>query len=1158
MSISSRPIPQTCRLTDEYHSIPERVAQASTTLLRGQGEQHRFPPPAFVTDIVHLPGVLALPENFLAENGFLIRTWYLHHTHFPCWIVPRFVELNHEWQRWQSEIAGAWRDMIVNHESVHFHTVMPDPDRSYIPRQVLADVIVSQDEDDEERFAGLLTVFQQDAQGHRRPYALAISLPEDVSGVGIAQIADITHICNSAVCHFYFGWNRIPYSLAITHQMLDGHGFVGHVTPPVRQQTASSAQSSQSGQLARDATTNQAASNRRPREHDASDLDFDEGQDQLTDTSIPNSLTQFEHWQGLQVYRLGRPMVHCFVRWGTYNVILHEVAHFLGEHLRNLTGIHHVQCALVGQHEAEESIILQHVGDLPLGSTEQLVILDVEVHFQTLPAGLLRAPEVTRRVHRAVPQFTRAFVLRLARLSNYCFLQGDRCLVYFNLELWAEQDTRVRSVQHGTYLRVVATPPLDSSLSTEVALNFAISVDEDEATTAAECTAQPRVHNALALHQTKGMLRTDVVVYPGLQSPAFGNTGSDLRVDALDLQLPAQRALSVDTYNDQPIGWRSQLAKMFNTHGFVECTEEGFVAYITTWFVDHLHNPRCDESRPVRLAGTDIEGWQAQIVEVWNNKILPDVLLDIRLILPQPPQTGTETTLAHLILEQNRASDTHSAGVISEIRQDRRHAALRHLAVSISRLTSYADILRQVRLQGLCVLRTCIVTCRRGLMRQGDLEDLDSGFGVIVQVLPISHTGSFPYIQEQLPLWAPAMAAAMDAYVHPEENGVEDNVSFLQTLPNHRKVYQNDAMTYCNDAILACKPGQVDGNDELPMTFPGPDLPRRRRPRHDGREDWIPTLWHTFQTHGVRGTWDNELTIQVTTWYIHHNQRTTCRRPREIQLNGNPVTWIDDLRHAWIDIMDHRRPFSIWVIQPRTPQFQVHPSACHILLEQGNFDRHVAVVLTALMEGHSGDGFIQGAFSTPAEIDVNAAVHIMELAFFCTHRRCRLFRDGQVLDQTAEVRLNSGASLCIRMGPPLDATPPSDPTEQLHFEDLSLMQTRNGFIQSPAANAPSPSAPACFLNPNTQVFQSDRLNIWLYPEYIQTLHDEFVKTSIVGDSEEAATVVQVWLLTIVFIFRPAVFHDQFCCVKIFQTGNNASNMHGVSIYKRTLHWKLWS
>ena len=190
--------------------------------------------------------------------------------------------------------------------------------------------------------------------------------------------------------------------------MLDGHGFEAHITPRPRQAATSSGAPSQDPQS--------TAAQGRAREdqdadshegHDFSGRSEEDAQpsDRATDTSIPDSPAQFENWQGVQIYRLGRHVTHCFVRWGTYNSILHDIARFLREHLRNLVGIHHVQTPLAGQHEAEDSIILQHVDDLAPGSLEQLIILDVEVHFQQPAESMLRAPEVSRRVHRIVSSF---------------------------------------------------------------------------------------------------------------------------------------------------------------------------------------------------------------------------------------------------------------------------------------------------------------------------------------------------------------------------------------------------------------------------------------------------------------------------------------------------------------------------------------------------------------------------------------------------------------------------------------------------------------------------------------------------------------------------------------------------------------------------------
>ena len=1088
------------RLTDEHADVPRRIAAASTAPRHDQPNQvHLPPPPAFVTDIFRLPGFLALPHDFLMENTFLIRTWYVHHYHFPRWAVPRFVELDHRWVLWQREIAQSWRDMIQPNEDVQFFTVMPDPDRSFLQRQAVADVLVVQGTG-AERYAGLLTIHHQDRQGSLRPFAVAISLPDEVSGVGLAAAADISHLCHSHRCNLFFGWQQIPYSLVPSHYMLDGHGFAGHITPFPHSQAAGSArpQSGQAAQQTQQPSNRADGAGRRSSDNGEDDFDYGEDTGHLTDTSLPDSMTQFEQWQGVQVYRLGRPVVHCFLRWGTYNAILHEIAHFLGEHLRNLIGIHHVQCALVGQHEAEESVILQYVNDLPYGSSEKLIILDVEVHFPALTDGLMRAPEVSRRVHRVVPHFSRAYVLRLARLFNYCLLQGDRCLVYWDLSLWPEQDTRVRTTQHGTYLRVVATPPIDQNVPIDTALQFAISIDDDETIATMDCTSQRRSDSALALTQRQASLQK-------------------VLEDTLDLRTPAVRALSSQVNAEYLPSWKRQLAQSFNDQGFVECAEEGFVAYITTWFVDHLHNPRCTYNRPVRLRGDEFEEWKDQILEVWQDSIDQSSPVDFTFIKPPPPQTETETTLAHLLLEQHRQPDAHSAGVISVIRHGKRHAALNHIAVSIGRIAVINDFLRKVNLQDLCVVQHCTLTHGRMIMRTGDVEDLDSGFCVIVHVADQTHDTLLASSDAQLNfwnlpqlLWSPAMAAAIEAYqqtLADEQEEQTDNVSFLQvghTL--HHTCLQRTAP-------LTCKQGEHDDDMGFPVIRPTPDLPRRlRRPRHDGQEDWIPTLGHLFHTQGTRGVWDNELTMHVTTWYIHHNRRVVCRRPRDVMLHGNPLTWIEDLRAAWSGFLDRGRPFTIRIVQPRPPQHLVHPSICHILLEQGQHDQHVAVVLTALMEGTPHDALIQGAYSAPALVNRDIVLQLMELAQFGTHRRCRLLRDRRLLDEADNILLASGHSLCIRIEAPIEPTSAEDPVDQLHFEDLSLMQAPARQPSSSSTDQTGNAMHSHSFNPRAQIFCPSGPNLWLFPDFVQELHSEFESVASTEERDTASIQVLIWFV----------------------------------------------
>lgn len=1028
-NIASLPLGIAFKTTDSFHDIPNRIVREAGTQQAndGAGRQVPNPPPQFVIDIFGLPEVLALPPNYIHDHGILVRTWFLHHVHFPRWAVPRLVELDHDWSRWQHEICSSWREIIDRQATLHLHVVRPDPDRSYIPRRILADVIVSQGNEESGRFSGLVSVSQIYADGRLRSFAIAISLPEEVSGVGIAQAADILQVCQSNTCNFAFGWNRLPFSLAPVHRMQNGNGFIAHIFPRPRQSVGSSepSQGHVAPSSARSSVGRPTVSeSNNPGERQ--DSDGDQRSVDWAETPIPDSPSGFEDWQGVQIYRLNRPVVHCFIRWGTYNGILLQIAQFLQEHLRNLVGIHHLQATLTGLHEAEEAIILQHVSDLQLASTEQLIIIDTEIHFQARSSSIPRAPETRRNVHRVVPHLTRSHVLRLAKLANYCFLQADRCLVFFNNVLWPEQDLGVRRIEHGCYLRIVATPPLDETVSTETALNFAVSVDEYEAESTADCTMRPRSQTSLALFQTESRVQIASAAIPSCVVGGYGTAitsmlDSSADVQALDLACPKQRGLRSKGELDSAAKWFDQLQFAFDQSAFVECDDEGFVAYITTWFIDHDIFPRCAVSRPVRLTA-ETASWRSEILEQWRDLVDPFGTPVLHVVRPDPPATATESTLAHVLIEQNQQPDVLAAGVISVIRQESRHASLTHIAVSMpSRLTA-TDVVSAVKLTDLCVIRACQVKCGNVPLWPQVLEDFGSGFGITVHV----RTNT----DEPVPpsLWTPEMAAVMDAV-----DFQDDDISFVQTAAatHEESTYQQPH---------ECKPGNFLEPEEFPMTFLGNGPLRPPRPRHDGEADWTLDLGEIFRLFGETAVWEQETFIHVSTWYIHHGRKTRCYRPRLVRLIGNPVTWIDDLRRVWIDEMDPSSNFAIHVVKPRPPQFQSQLTVCHILLEQARPPNFAAVVLSALFAGPASDGIIQGAYSVPIRMSLANIIEQMEIANFCVDRRCSVVHQQITLPEGFLLEVWSGLSIRLHIDPSVQEDNEVDPGVQNHFEDLSLMQ----------------------------------------------------------------------------------------------------------------------
>lgn len=286
---------------------------------------------------------------------------------------------------------------------------------------------------------------------------------------------------------------------------------------------------------------------------------------------------------------------------------------------------------------------------------------------------------MTRKVHRFLPHVTREYILRLARLANYYFLQADKCLVFLNL---TAQDCTVKSARHGDYFRVVETSTLDTSVSTESALNFAMTIDDEEAARVVECTSRPRRHRSLALAAPLSRRRvTDPFDdMEGSSSTRQCGTANDVEVHHLNLQRPERRNKETSRHEDELPKSLSQLRNSSDEDGFVECLEEGQTAYMSTWYISHVHSPRCAESTPVRLDDNE-DQWESQILAAWNDLVDEGSPIVFHVVKPCPPRTQTESTLLHVLVEQHNHIATHSAGVFSVIRKDGSHAAVYHVAL---------------------------------------------------------------------------------------------------------------------------------------------------------------------------------------------------------------------------------------------------------------------------------------------------------------------------------------------------------------------------------------------------------------------------------------------------------------------------------------------
>ena len=646
--IATIPITQH-RINDDWHNpIPSEYTNP------GEGDNPEEDPdvipepiraPAFVHGLFDMAERHGAFTDLDTDDAFHVRTWYLHHANLPRCTIPRFLELHEDWRRWEGDFRSSWRDFIIPQEAIQFHVATPDPYRGYLHHVLHADLLISQGTWINKK-PGLITVHYQGRQTQPLNYAVAASFEPRVSGIDLAAAADALRWCSDPgyQCRILHGWHEIPFDSVPTHRMEPGHAFVIHVWS-VLQTTRTSSHSHEDGSPIRDvdmdssampedamghATPSTAQEAMITDSHDREEQDDPPPEDQVSEASIHSGD------MGVLVCRLQAPDGHCFVPWNNYMTILDAILHELRLPRREYRCFHVLAVAPVDiREDAEQIVILQAVTDVPAGSNEKLILVDVAIHFHPLPSGLLVPAAMSRRVVRVQQHLHRQQILMLQGLEEYCHIVGERCTVHKNNQLWSAQDKTVHMINHGDYVRIQVPPPDDPTLDTEVAIHVAREFAIDASTL---CTPGGAT---LALYQRT----TEVFRFVALQLADFSIDFERFKTDPTATDRPsvparAAPASTVPLPADTGVRFHprhfEQLCQIVDQTDLIECEEEGKIAYITTWYLHHVYHKECRQSRAVRLT-MPAHHWIDDITAVWHDLLLPDEPTTLRLVTPKPP-----------------------------------------------------------------------------------------------------------------------------------------------------------------------------------------------------------------------------------------------------------------------------------------------------------------------------------------------------------------------------------------------------------------------------------------------------------------------------------------------------------------------------------------
>ena len=383
----------------------------------------------------------------LAESVHL-RSWHVHHIHEQrCW-HPRTIELNGHWRHWFNDILAGWRDKNNPNEDTIFSIVHPNPPRSGSVHEIMFDIIISQGLE-APRNSGLITVLQKNDRAARARFSLAASLPYTTSGVQIVQGAEIMHECNRDICRIRHDGVTIPFTMAPTHDVQDGDSFTIAVSSPAASSSA----------VTDVHCTDEGMHDCSPHEEPN---DEDQSEHPVPPSSSSSSTIEAAR-QGVHIFRLGYPQSFGRLRWDFTEHIIVDAARVVGIPSQHFACYHYLMTTPDDQTEQEESIILQHVGDIQPGSTEKLVLVDIELHASASGHNAVHAPRIMRQVHKVVPTLLRSQLLQIIRVSAYCEWRALACIVHCNRVLWPITDHGPKRMQHGMYFRITIPPPPDAS-----------------------------------------------------------------------------------------------------------------------------------------------------------------------------------------------------------------------------------------------------------------------------------------------------------------------------------------------------------------------------------------------------------------------------------------------------------------------------------------------------------------------------------------------------------------------------------------------------------------------------------------------------------------------------------------------------------------------
>jgi len=557
-----------------------------------------------------------------------------------------------------------------------------------------------------------------------------------------------------------------------------------------------------------------------------------------------------------------------------------------------------------------------------------------------------------------------------------------------------------------------------------------------------------------------------------------------------------RRAVAVadDTSNSTteiiPEDWIIDLQRIVQNHIDVcpHDPEAEFIVSVYTWLVDHNTQRLCRTPK-IAVLGGDPSEWYDDIIHPWRYHVQVDEPIFLDVVQPNVRRSDIEEHIAHIIITQHASVD-RSVMLSMLFKGDTPPDVIIRFAVALPKLCTVHDVVNSVPLYALHSLNR--ITWEHPILQQDDQAfQTRPGMGIQVTVWPATDLDS-----EQR----------------------EDGVSLFQHFSGVGITTSTTVNTNIDSLTGHCLKGtEIQDDIDVPMMSNRPTnrIERRPRPLHDGSEQWFWELGSIFSTQATQEVIDGDSYIYVQTWFIDHVRHVNCRVPRSLRLDQNWITWIEECRYLWRDLLDPNTPFSIHVVKPRPPQSRWQDFNCHILLEQNRPIGRAAGIITVLQSSTSTTSASQGAYVMHRHIRKQDVIDTMELNPICDDHHCAIYYGREPIHIVVATEVSSGFSIRVQITSRNDQRPSVAREETLEFDSVSMMQ------QPPPEQAIDlpPNATECTnfdldfqLNAAAQPFQPGRFANAEHGEFIQDLISSWATVAYVWDPDSPSATCMTWFV----------------------------------------------